>query len=173
MQIALDGKKLSTTFFFCLLLTLSIPVLFSPLRLSFFAPFLVICMYKKNLPTTLCLGLFCGLILDLLSSYPRLGVHALNFCLMILLLCPQKRYFFADSLTTLPIMTFLFTSISSLLMACLTYSFEMNHMLSWKWAATDLLIMPAADAAYAFTCFTLPGLIFGKPRRRGKDYFLQ
>lgn len=173
MQIALDDKKLGLLFFFSLLLTLTIPSLFPLIKLSFFAPFLIICMYKESLSTTLCFGLCCGLILDLLSSYPRLGMHALNFCLIILLLYPQKRYFFADSLTTLPIMTFLFTSLSTLIIAFLTYSFESNRLLSWKWAATDLLIMPAVDAAYAYSCFILPGLIFGKPRRRGKDYFLQ
>jgi rod shape-determining protein MreD len=119
------------------------------------------------------MGLLCGLILDLLSSHTRLGIHALNFCITLLVIYPQKRNFFADSLTTLPIMTFLFASLSTLIMVFLVYGLEMNDVLSWHWVITDLLIMPAADAAYAFCCFILPGLIFGKPRRRGKDYFFQ
>lgn len=173
MMIALDHKRLDFSFLFCLLLTLTIPVFFPSLRLSFFAPFLIISMYKEKLSTTLWFGLCCGLILDLMSSYPRLGMHALNFCAVLLILNPQKRYFFADSLTTLPIMTFFFASLSSLIMLFLAYTFEINGMLSWQWVFTDLIIMPAADAAYAFCCFILPALIFGKPRRRGKDYFLQ
>jgi rod shape-determining protein MreD len=173
MQIALDCKRLDLSFLFCLSLTLATPTLFPSIRLSFFVPFLIISMYKNTLPTTLWLGFLCGFILDLLSSYPRLGMHAFNFCLVLFLLFPQKRYFFADSLTTLPIMTFFFASFSSLLMLMMTYGFEINHVLSWQWAATDLIIMPAIDAVFAFCCFILPGLLFGKPRKRGKDYFLQ
>lgn len=173
MQITLDSKRLDLAFLFCLLLTLVIPSLFPFLRLSFFAPFLIISIYRKNLSTSLWMGLLCGLIMDLLSSHPRLGIHALNFCITLLVLYPQKRNFFADSLTTLPIMTFLFASFSTLIMVFLVYGLEMNGVLSWHWVITDLLIMPAADAVYAFCCFILPGLIFGKPRRSGKDYFFQ
>lgn len=172
MQLTLDQKRLDIAFIFCLLLTLITPSLFPFLRLSFFAPALVITCYKRALPACLWSAFFCGLILDLLSSQPRLGIHALNFCLTLLVLYPQKRNFFADSISTLPIMTFLFASISSLTMALLLYSIEMANVLSWHWILTDMLFMPALDAAYAFCCFTLPVLLFGKRRRRAKDYFL-
>lgn len=172
MQIALNYKRLDFSFFFCLLLTLIIPSIFTSARLTFFAPFLIISMYKEKLSTTLWFGLGCGLFLDLLSSYPRLGVHSLNFCIVLLVLYPQKRFFFADSLTTLPIMTFFFASLSSLIMVFQAYSFDIKGMLSMQWVFTDLIFMPIADATYAFCCFILPGIIFGKPQRRGKDYFL-
>lgn len=172
MQVTLDNKRLDLTFAFCLLLTLVTPSLFPCIRLSFFVPFLIITCYKKRLPSCLWIAFACGLILDLLSSQTRLGIHALNFCFTLILLYPQKRNFFADSLTTLPIMTFLFAAISSFLMAILLYSLEMKNVLSWQWAMTDLIFMPAADAAFAFCCFILPALLFGKRRRRGKDYFL-
>ena len=172
MQVALDDKRLDTAFIFCLLMTLFAPSLFPYAKLSFFAPFLIITCYKKNLSACLWIALLCGLILDLLSTNARLGIHALDFCFTLMILQPQKRNFFADSLTTLPIMTFLFASISTLVMAILVYSLEMKNVLSWHWIFTDLIIMPSADAAYAFCCFILPALLFGKPRRRGKDYFI-
>lgn len=172
MQLSLDQKNLNLTFIFCLVLTLIIPSLFPYVRLSFFAPFLIISCYQKQLPACLWIALFCGLILDLLSSQTRLGIQALSFCLTLIILYPQKRNFFADSLSTLPIMTFLFTSISSLGMAVLLYSLEMKNVLSWQWLATDLIMMPALDALFAFCSFILPALIFGKPRKRGKDYFI-
>jgi rod shape-determining protein MreD len=172
MQITLDLKRLDLTWLFCLILTLTASSLSPYFRLSFFAPFLVIACYKKPLIACLWFSLLCGLILDLLSSHTRIGIHALTFCITISLLYPQKRNFFADSLSTLPIMTFLFASLSSFIMALLLYSLEMNSMLSWNWILTDLIIMPAADGLYAFCCFILPALLFGKPRRRSKDYFL-
>lgn len=172
MQITLNHKRLDLSFLFCLLLTVIFPAVFPWIRLSFFAPFLIIAFYKKNLASSLWMALTCGLILDLLSSQPRLGIHALTFCFSLAVLYPQKRNFFADSLSTLPIMTFLFAVISSLVMAVLLYSIETKNVLSWEWLIADLLIMPAADATYAFCCFILPALLFGKRIRRGKDYFL-
>jgi rod shape-determining protein MreD len=172
MQLSLTNKRLDLTFVFCLFLTLAIPSLFSQIRIFFFLPFLIIACYQKNLPSVLWFGFICGLILDLLSSSVRLGIHSLTFCITLMILYPQKRNFFADSISTLPIMTLLFSIISSLVMVILLYSLEINYMLSWHWLLTDLIIMPVADTVYAFCFFTLPALIFGKPIRRGKDYFL-
>lgn len=172
MQLSLTNKRLDLTFIFCLSLTLAAPSLFPQMRIFFFVPFLIIACYKKNLLSALWFGFICGLILDLLSSSGRLGIHSLNFCITLMILYPQKRNFFADSLSTLPIMTLLFSMISSFVMVILLYSLEINYMLSWHWLLTDLIVMPIVDAAYAFSLFTLPALIFGKPIRRGKDYFL-
>jgi len=172
MQLNLDQKRLDITFIFCLALTIIFPLLVPSIRLTFFAPFLIMACYKKKLQNCLWMAFICGLILDLLSSNARLGIHAFNYCLTLMVLYPQKRNFFADSLSTLPIMTFLFSTISTFFMVIVLYSLEMINMLSWQWIATDLLLMPAADAIYAFCCFIAPALLFGRPRRRGKDYFL-
>ena len=172
MQVTLYNKRLDLIFLFTLLLTLITPSLFPYVKLSFFSPFLIITCYKKRLLSSLWIAVACGLILDLLSSQTRLGVYGLTFCFTLILLYPQKQNFFADSLTTLPIMTFLFASLSSLMMAIVFYSIDMKNVFSWHWVMTDLIAMPAADAAFAFSCFILPALLFGKRRRQGKDYFL-
>jgi rod shape-determining protein MreD len=173
MKRSLDEKRLDLTFFFCLALTFAAPSLSPSLRLFFFTPFLIIACYQLLLPSCLWLAFFCGLILDLITANAHLGIHALAFCLTLLLLYPQKRNFFSDSLSTLPIMTFLFASLASLMVTLILYTVEMKHGLSWHWALTDLILMPAADAVYAFCCFILPALLFGKPQRRGKDYFYE
>ncbi len=118
------------------------------------------------------MAFFCGVIVDLLASYTRFGLYSLNYCATIALLYPQRRNFFADSISTLPLMTFFFALISTLIMAIILYSIEMRNVFSWAWALTDLLIMPAADGGYAFLVFILPALLFGKRQRSGKDYFL-
>jgi rod shape-determining protein MreD len=172
MELALNRKRLDFIFPCCLILTLIIPSIFPTARLLFFSPFLIVACYKQNLTYSLWIALGCGLIMDFFSSNLRLGIHSLNYCITLIMLYPQKKNFFADSVSTLPIMTFLFSSISTLIMAILLYSLEMKNVLSWYWALTDLILMPVVDAIYAFGCYILPALLFGKPRRRGADYFL-
>lgn len=171
--ISLDKKNLKLIFLICLLLTLFSPTLVPQLRLTFFAPFLIMACYQKTLLSSLWLAVMCGLILDLLVAHSHFGLCALDFCLTIALIYPQRRNFFADSLGTLPAMTFFFASISALIMGVLLYNVEMENVFSWPWVLTDLVLMPMGDAGYAFICFILPALLFGKQRRRGKDYFLQ
>jgi len=171
MERSLNLKRLDLTFLFCLISTLVIPPLLASGRLMFFSPFLVIICYKKRFSSCLWVAFGCGIIMDLLSSNIRLGIHSLNYCLTLTLLYPQKKHFFADSLSTLPIMTFLFSSVSTFLMAILLYSLEAKNMISWYWAFTDLLVMPSMDALFAFCAFIIPPLLFGKPQRRGSDYF--
>jgi hypothetical protein len=52
------------------------------------------------------------------------------------------------------------------------YMLEASLTLSWQWALTDLLAMPAFDSIYAFLVFILPPLLIGKRPKRGSDYFL-
>lgn len=171
MQLNLDHKRLDIAFALCLLLALGLPSLFPTIRLTFFAPFLIISCYKASLKKCLWLGLVCGFIVDLLSSYTRFGLYSLDYCAALIILYPQRRNFFADSLSTLPIMTFLFALLSTLFMALLLYSIEAINVFSWGWLFTDLLVMPGVDAIYAFCLFILPAMIFNKRPRRGKEYF--
>jgi rod shape-determining protein MreD len=154
-----------------LLLTFCMPALFPHLRLLFLVPFLILAIYQLPLLQCIRIAFLIGLFLDLLSSEAHLGLYALSFCLTTFALYPQKRHFFADSLSTLPVMTFLFSSFSSLMLGALLYNIELINIFSWRWVAADLLVMPLADALYAFCCFILPALLFGKPQRKGKDYF--
>lgn len=169
----LDSKSLAWTFGVCLSLTIVMPAICPSIRLLFFSPFLITALYQKPIPTALCLALLCGFILDLLSSSPRLGIHALDFCVTLAILYKQQRNFFADSLSTLPFMTFLFSMISTAIFGLLVYTIEMQNIISLRWIFTDLLLMPVADAGYAFVVFILPALFFGKRRLSGKDYFLE
>lgn len=172
MHINLDSKNLKIAFAICLALTVAIPSIEPTLRLLFFAPFLIIAIYQTPLKIALWLALACGLILDLLSSSPRLGIYSMSFCLAMLLVYPQRKNFFADSLSTLPIMTFVFSAVATFILACLLYIIDMHNVFSWQWFFTDVLVMPAADALFAFALFILPALAMGKRIRRGKDYFL-
>lgn len=172
VQLNLTDKSLLLTFAVCALLTIAIPSLYPTMRLSYFIPFLVIVCYQMTLSRALWIAFGCGMVLDLLTAHTRLGLYAMDFCVTLAMLYPQRRNFFADSLSTLPIMTFLFSTLSTLVMAIMLYVIEMKSVFSWSWFLTDLLVLPAADALFAFAVFIGPAYFLGRPQRRGKDYFL-
>jgi len=109
----------------------------------------------------------------MLSSHSRLGLYAMNFTLTAWILYGQRRHFFADVASTLPLMTFFFSVISTIIQGVLLNTFEGSFQISREWLFSDLVVMPLLDASYAFLVFILPYLLFGKPVRKGKDYFLQ
>ncbi|MEM1283274.1 MAG: mreD [Chlamydiota bacterium] len=167
----LRTKNLKLIFLTTCLFTLFLPNLFPFVHLLYFVPFLVITIYQKPLTTCLWFSLICGLLLDLLSDGTRLGFYAMNYAVTSFALYPQRKNFFSDSITTLPIMSFFFSIISTIIE--LTYRSSTGKLpsLSIQWAFTDLLVMPAADAMYSFAVFILPFALFGKPQRKGTDYF--
>ena len=75
-------------------------------------------------------------------------------------------------MTTLPIMTFLFSSISTLIQALVLAGFGQRLLVNKEWVLTDLLLLPAQDALFAFIVFIFPYYFFGKPMLRGRDYFM-
>src|SRR5262245_6915899 len=89
------------------------PILFPQLHLSYLTPYLVICFYKYSRIGVLWRAFMCGIILDALSSSSFFGFSSLNFCLVSFLLYGQTRNFFEDKLSTLPLMTFLFSFLST------------------------------------------------------------
>lgn len=169
----LSYKNLKSTFFISLIFFLILPFYYPALRLFNFVPFLIIMIYQKPLIICLWGALSCGLFVDLFASEPYFAMHGLNYAIMVALFYQLKTYFFADSLSTLPLMTFLFSAFSTLLHLTLYYAFGISFSLSWEWVQTDLLLMPFLDSIYAFTVFIMPFFLFGKKQRKAKDYFME
>ena len=151
---------------------LIIPATLPSARLFFLAPFLIIMYYQKPLLTCLWASLLCGLMIDLLSSYERLGICAANYTLTTFILYRFREHFFSDSLSTLPLMTVFFALISTFVQLNFIFVFDQPVAITYVWFWHDLVLMPLADAFYAFAVFILPFLLFSKPRRKGKDYFM-
>ena len=171
MELNLDHKNIPLLLIFTLFAVLAGPVLLPSWHIMFFAPFLVVLYYQKSYINCLWCSLLAGLLLDLLAAPMRLGLYAVCYCLATGLLYNQKRHFFADSLSTLPLMTFFFSVVATSIEFGWVFMFEMPISFSWRWFLTDLVYLPSLDAAYAFGVFILPAVLFGKPRRLGKDYF--
>lgn len=165
-----DFFRITLAFFFASVPALCFPVLAPSWRLTFFAPFLIILYYKLTFYQTLGFAFFCGLIIDVLSSYHHLGLHATAYCATTWILYTQKRHFFEDRLSTLPLMTAFFSLCFTVFLLILSFTFEKGIPLSWPLMFTDFLFMPLCDALYAFILFTLPAIFM--PRTPRREYFL-
>ena len=139
------------------LLTLLLGPLFTPkIHLFYCAPYLIISLYRLPLTSALWRAYACGILIDLLSSSPLFGLTSLNYCFAIWLLHGQTRHFFEDKLSTLPLMTFLFSLLSTVLSLIFAFFSGHTYPLSKLWAVTDLIMMPLADALYALLLFSFP-----------------
>ena len=141
-------------------------LLFPALNCQLFSPFLVFIFYRDSLMKALAWSLAAGFVLDLFAYGLHFGFLPVAFALSTLLLYDKKRHFFYDNLSTYPIMTALFSSLSTLILALLS-----SIPLSLSWAASDLVLMPLLDALFAFILYTVPFVIWGPKRRRGEEYF--
>jgi cell shape-determining protein MreD len=164
-------KRLDFAFLIGLFCTLFIPTLFPEAKLLYFVPFLIIMYYKKTFLTCLWGSLFCGLILDLLSSESRLGLYAINYMLTTTLIYQLRHNFFPDSAITLPVLTLFFSMLSALLEIIMMMVFDHRLTLHGHWIFNTMIYLPILNALFAFVIFVIPSILFGKKQLRGTDYF--
>lgn len=129
-------------------------------RLLPFSPFLAFLYNKTNFIKSLWIASLCGLVIDLLSTEFHFGIHAINYCLTTLLFYHQKRHFFEDKPLALSLFAGLISIVSTLLQFFLVCVFDHALPLSKKLLLTDLIVMPCADAIYAFLWFICPMKLF-------------
>lgn len=158
----------SLALFFALFGTALLPAI----RLLAFIPFLALLYNRRGFIASLWIASLCGLIVDLLSSEFRLGIHALSYCLTTLLLYQQKRHFFEDKPVALSLFTLLISIVSTILQLTLISIFDRALPLSGKLLLTDLILLPAADAVFAFIWFSCPMMLFLHIKKIGWRAFI-
>ena len=152
-----SNKKLSLFFFIIALFgVIALPTFSSFLRLSFFIPFLIIQYYTKSFIKCLWVSLFCGLLLDLLSYNSQFGLCAFSYVLTTWVLYRQKQYFFSHKLSTLPIMTFLFSALLTMWSWVFFFFFYRSQFFTFSLFITDGIIYPLFDSLYAFVLLQSP-----------------
>lgn len=151
-----------------LIALLYFPGLWPSIKLYYCIPFIVVCFYQLSLVGSLWAAMACGALVDSLSVHSFFGLNALVYCLSTLLLYPQRFHFFADRISTLPLMTFLFSFTSTILFLICASLLESKKQFSWQMIATDLTLMPALDGLYALIYFVLPYKLFSEIRRYKK-----
>ena len=159
-------SRLFIFFTYTLFLAFLLPIFFPQLYLIYFAPFLVASFYRQKKIKCLWLAFLCGFLIDLFSTQTRLGFYALTYFLTAEILYNQQRNFFEDRFSTLPIMTFLFAIISTVIQIPLLYAFDIGLDLSMEWFKNDLILNPLYDAIYAALAFTLPSIFFYRTKPR-------
>lgn len=160
------NRRILLFFFYALFLALTLPSLMPNVHLIYFAPFLILTYYNKSKFFSMWMSFLCGFLIDLLAFKTRLGIYPLSYCLSTWILYPQKQHFFEDSLSTLPIMTFLFSILSTLIQIVLNNLFGQQISFSLDLVFHDLIGMPLLDAFYAGIAFTILALFIPKATKR-------
>ncbi|GEM_PF-2262946 len=124
--------------------------------LSYYVPFLVMVITRLDFQVTLKTVLFVGVWMDLVSSFHSLGVYPLILLATTCLLYRQRRFFFRDSLSTLPLLTGLFSLLFHLLLLFYTALFEARPPMGRSSLFNELLVTSLFDMVYATLFFVLP-----------------
>jgi len=139
----------------CTLITF-LHLFFSSLHLVYFAPFIVLIFYRCPLKQALWWSFACGMMVDLFLADTRLGTTALNYCTVTFFLHNTQFHFFEDRQSTLPVMTFFYSSLSNLIQGMLlTATGEPFHS-SWSWVQSDLLFIPVKTSLFSLLCYNFP-----------------
>jgi hypothetical protein len=157
-------------FFLALLASLLLPPVWPTLKIYFFVPFLIISYYQCTFISCLWLSIACGTLVDILSVHTFFGLNAFVYCITTLILHSQRTHFFADRLSTLPLMTGLFSLVATLLFIFSAVILEDKQLLSWHLIYTDLILMPGCDMIYGGVCFVLPLQITAEFKRIKRRY---
>ena len=156
------------SFLLALIPTLLGSIFFPFAKLTFFAPFIVLLIYKKSRVEILSYSLIIGFILDLLSSQTPFGFWIINYWASAWLLRFFKPFYFEDKFLTLPLLTLFFAQISTLIYVFAMNFFFLKVQLSLSWVFTDLILYPIFDGCYAILVFSIPLYYLNKllPQKR-------
>ncbi len=124
-------------------------VLFPHFTILAYAPWIALVVLTCDTPKCLYLSCLAGALLDLITDDP-MGIHALNYTLIAWFLFRYRKYFLFHSPVHLSVFTLLVSLGSTLLQLFLLFLFDRRVPFTGQWVLGDLLIMPIADAAYAF-----------------------
>lgn len=156
-------KQQKTWPFFLIALFFALTSLFSVLP---FSPYLAILYHRSEWVKALWISTLCGFILDLLSTAP-FGMHALQMFLAALFLYGFRIYF-VDKPIGLASYTALISLTSTLLSRLSLTLYDPALPFTFKGLTTDFILMPLADALYAFLFFSCPLICY---RLMRKVYF--
>lgn len=90
----------------------------------------------------------CGLVMDLLSSYVRLGVHVAAYSASILAFWWICRLFFFESKHAAPLLAMVFSSVSTLLLIAVGWCMGEMWNLGVAWWLKDVLLSSSLDGLY-------------------------
>jgi hypothetical protein len=130
--------------------------LFPHLPISPFIPLIILLFYEEKRSTTTWSTFAIACFLDLTSSHAQFGVLTLSYCISTWILYQYKSLFFIDKWSTLPILSGLYSAISTFTFFILLNIYDVGFSFSWTWFFTDIILLSLFDSLYAFLYFTIP-----------------
>jgi hypothetical protein len=149
-------------FFYIALTATSLKALVTTTPLLTFSPYLVYHLMHSSLVSTLGRAALIGFFLDCFSSFLPFGFYILVYPAICALLYRKRALLFGDKPLSLPLYTFVFS---------LVFSLVEHFYLSWTQSklsfnihsiCTEFILAPFLDSACAFLFFTLPSWIIVK-----------
>lgn len=102
-----------------------------------------------------------------LAAFSDPHINVIAYPVAAFILYPQKQNFFIDSISTYPLLTFVYSSlVTGILWAILAFP------IGFAFVFKDMLYYPFIDALIAFSFLTLPQKVWGPRSRKGSEYFL-
>jgi len=114
---------------------------------------IIMLFYTGSERAVLWTALLAGLFMDAIELTPRFGLLGVTYLVTAGLLYPARRYFFKDSLITLPAMSLFFSVISQILGLLLALIFDIP-------IPQFSLEGPFIDLFFAIAVFMLPTIIW-------------
>lgn len=149
--------RLALLFLSCLSLLCFFPVYVPSVHLFFFLPFFVAILAQGNLLLCLAAAFGCGLVMDLLSSYVRLGIHPAAYACSMGLLWWICRFFFFEirNLAATAFMGMLLSCVSTVFLLAIGWCMgQMWHIEPLGWLK-GVLGYSLLDGLYAAACLHL------------------
>lgn len=128
-------------------------------NLTFFAPLLVTLFHRRPLISVLWISFACGLILDLFSPQPRLGIYALQYSLTSAVLYQYRHLLFEDRPSSVPIMTAVYSMLAAILGLCIVSILGTGAHFSRHWLMHRIVLQPINDLVFASVLCWLPKLL--------------
>lgn len=135
---------------------LSFQIMLPNLRLVYFAPAFIYLLYSRKEANSLIFCLLIGVISDLFSAYTPFGLYVLVYLLAYHTLRVIKHFFFFEELISLPILSYIFSMITTLYLGIFIQSSSKLSLFSLSWIFSDLFLYPLIDALYAFLFHAIP-----------------
>jgi rod shape-determining protein MreD len=151
----ITGKQLFYLSLLAYVLTLFNTALFPFFAIRPFLPLLLLILYTFPQLRSMQIAAFYGLSLDLVCFETPFGTYCVIFTIVMGLLYGQKRTFFEDHPTTIPILSFEFSILLSVVEFGMFTLVGKGFSLSWSWAILDLGVYGLLDALFAFVWIRL------------------
>lgn len=117
---------------------------------------IILLMYAGTSSFCLWAAFLSGLYLDCITGSPRLGFIGVSMLVAIRMLYPWRLYFFKDSISTLPIMTYLYASLCALMQCFIVLILDLApSVMSLRLCISEIAMMPFLDVIWAVGAFMI------------------